>query len=49
MAAQEVAVVLVVEHVGCDLVQVLQGAIRLPRRAVLPRELALNFAECVRS
>ena len=48
-ALQQVAVILVVEEVGCDLVQVLQCALGLPGRAVLPRELALHLAECVRS
>ena len=48
-ALQQVAVILVVEEVGCDLVQVLQCALRLPGRAVLPCELTLHFAECVRS
>ena len=49
LAVQEVAVVLVVEQVGSDLIQVLQCTLRLPGRAVLPRELALHFAESVRS
>jgi hypothetical protein len=47
-ALQEVAIVLV-ENCGRDLVQVLQCSLGLPGRAVLPRELALHFAECVRS
>ena len=49
LAVQEVAVILVVEPVGGDLIQVLQCTLRLPGRAVLPRELALHFAKSVRS
>ena len=48
-AVQEVAVILVVEHLGCDLIQVLQCIVGLPRCAVLLRELALHLSECVRS
>lgn len=46
-AAEEAAVVVVVEHVGGDRVQVLQRVVRLPRRAVLPREQALRPPERV--
>ena len=48
-ALQQVAVILVVKHLGRDLIQVLQCAAWLAGRAVPPRELTLNFAECVRT